>query len=393
MATVYFISRILSEAPAGNENRTVMLERAGVGREKILLKEIPAVGLGLLMEGDFACIAKRKLKKANSDPVAKAQILRNNLYRGILINRYRPPEDTQVDYVKELFSYHVNVGHGNCSILTIKDLNNRLRIWMIDCSNFDWLNKKSYQGNLDACIQHIRNRYDLDGFQIDKFFLTHLHHDHYSGIPYLLNSHYFHAGTEFWVNLHYSWSSPILNSIIGRIVGLGSPVVEPVTLNSSGSINLWHPDQTIARTATSRYRTPAVRIVPHVNDSSVVFNFKFGDTAIVFPGDIETTGWRHVTRCYPNLDSAQYYCVSHHGSDNGHQRTCHHGRVIKNASQCRADLNRAILMGRDGAYRGVYHSNVIRDWGNTLIMSEGLAGKPPCQFLEIDLIKNMAVHH
>lgn len=45
------------------------------------------------------------------------------------------------------------------------------------------------------------------------------------------------------------------------------------------------------------------------------------DYAMLFPGDLKGDGFELMSRtqrCTPNLFTPQYYCVSHHGSLNGH---------------------------------------------------------------------------
>lgn len=47
-----------------------------------------------------------------------------------------------------------------------------------------------------------------------------------------------------------------------------------------------------------------------------------------------------------------------------------------------------ILMGRDGAYTGIYSNQVINDF-NDLIYSEKGPNAQPCQFLEINWQTNI----
>lgn len=54
----------------------------------------------------------------------------------------------------QVTSYHVNVGHGNCSIVLL-EASNIYQIWMVDCSIIDktdhWCN---YQANLEETLNH-----------------------------------------------------------------------------------------------------------------------------------------------------------------------------------------------------------------------------------------------
>jgi len=54
-------------------------------------------------------------------------------------------------------SYHVNVGHGNCSIVLV-EYGGCCQIWMVDCSLFDKTNHwYNYQSNLNEVFKLFRN--------------------------------------------------------------------------------------------------------------------------------------------------------------------------------------------------------------------------------------------
>lgn len=93
-------------------------------------------------------------------------------------------------------SYHVNVGHGNCSlILTVYD--NDYELWMVDCSTFDNKIRRDYSQNLYHCLDDIAKQLgiDLSELRIKKFMLTHTHADHYNGMLYLISKGYIDADT------------------------------------------------------------------------------------------------------------------------------------------------------------------------------------------------------
>ena len=97
-----------------------------------------------------------------------------------------------------------------------------------------------------------------------------------------------------------------------------------------------------------------------MNNSSVVYAFQFLDKHIICPGDLEQDGWnvfKMQVQSMTAMSVANYYCVSHHGSDNGHV-------VVPNR------LQKVVLMGRDGAYNGIYSPAVMQYWNPVLSLSE-----------------------
>ena len=68
-------------------------------------------------EGNFVYFNNvDQFKKANFDVKAKSEFYKNNVYRSHLANKSDKREDKSeedVNNINEVFSYHVNVGHGN----------------------------------------------------------------------------------------------------------------------------------------------------------------------------------------------------------------------------------------------------------------------------------------
>ena len=92
------------------------------------------------------------------------------------------------DNISTLYTYHINVGHGNHSLIVFK-ANNRVHIWMVDCSDYDFVSHHYYRVNIDDCLNHIKQTFQLaDLIHIDVVMLTHPHYDHYSGINYYINN-------------------------------------------------------------------------------------------------------------------------------------------------------------------------------------------------------------
>ena len=87
---------------------------------------------------------------------------------------------------------------------------------------------------------------------------------------------------------------------------------------------------------------------------------------MLFTGDIETEGWENVSTCMPNLCNTTYYCISHHGSITGHIRSncMPANRCITTLADCAELTSLQVLMGRDGAYKGVYSRKVLGDFKN-----------------------------
>jgi hypothetical protein len=341
------------------------------------------------------------LTNANSNNLAKREILFNNIYRGKIIKQLNKKTSSgKIIKASEVYTYHINVGHGNCSIIVIKNKKS-LNIWMVDCSNFDFINGTNYINNINSCIKHIRHKFYICNFHIDKFFLTHTHFDHYYGINNLLTKKYLTNKTEFWLNPYFGYPSQTYNEILKKLTKLTqNNFNEPITANSSQSINIWHPLTRVVNSKYNTYYQNNITTVPiNINNSSAVYQFQFANNknkkiSIVFPGDIETKGWGDITKCRPSLNNADYFCISHHGSLNGHQRTnCPASINISNLSQCSKYVNCAILMGRNMAYPGIYNSDVIGDFGQKLIKSEEDTFGNISQFLEIDLLNNRYRHY
>jgi hypothetical protein len=342
-----------------------------------------------LHEGQFTFFRDDNFENANSTPTAKRLVYLNNLYRGRLMKRENPlKEESSVIPNSSIFSYHINVGHGNCSMIVLNERGN-FKIWMIDCSEYDYLNHKNYRANIDACFDHICQRFLLRKIHIDKFFLTHSHFDHYSGMGRLIDQENITSRTDFFLNLHFSMPGENYNRLLRRIVKLRSSITEPLSTFNTNGIEVWHPHLRTIRTSSRKYRNQIVQVESKPNNSSAVFYFNFGNKAIIFPGDIETIRWNTINLCYPHLRNSNYFLVSHHGSLNGHLRNvCPVGMHISNLSDCIPCMTTPILMGREGAYRGIYSNQVINDF-RSLLYSEYDSNYNPCHFLEMDWQTNI----
>lgn len=113
--------------------------------------------------------------------------------------------------------------------------------------------------------------------------------------------------------------------------------------------------------------------------------FDLAGKKLLFPGDLETKGWNEINPCNICASNINYYAVSHHGSINGFNRNvCNQHKSINSVTDCLPNNVNAVLMGRDGAYSGIYSPVVISAFQNLYYSEKDNNGNPK-SFLEIDL--------
>lgn len=366
-----------------------------VESESIYINKKKLIDIG---EGRFVYLHSKDSQfiNAGNDKMAKRQIFANNMIRGSLINKYTLPNDNiSLQKTDEVYSYHVNVGHGNCSIIVFKS-NNTYKIWVVDCSEFDFTNRTNYRKNIRKCFVFLKNKFNLNKIIIDKLFVTHPHYDHFNGINYLIDEGYL-INTEVWINLYYSWPDSKYNLLLGKLKRLNLTLVEPKVSNSNSVIEILYPNNTILRTHPKNVQSyPPYSIVPvkKINNSSAIFKINLGGKSIVFPGDIEEDGWNDVTCCYPNLKNSTFYCISHHGSITGHKRNiCPHTRSMNDIEFCCSDKKINILMGRDKAYSGIFNQNVLNVFNGRVYRTDlSDSNEIPC-FMELDWQNNQVKYY
>ena len=322
---------------------------------------------------------ERPFSNGNRSRFAREQFrLNQELVRG-LTERYIIPGDSPKDQqVRQLArsktafvkSFHVNVGHGNCSFILVQESGTYL-LWAIDCSIWDTSNSQSYTGNLISCLDEIASnvglcsRHDL---RIDRFFLTHHHYDHYNGMEYLINNGYIDTNTICYVNWDYQAASPTFNRIKEALNNLGVCSVEPWIQNSITGIGFLHPECHLYfhPKAVVSPITP-YRMEGDANNASAAIHFELGRRSMLFPGDLEKKGFGRLV-CRGQLYGMDYYAISHHGSSTGHpdvSSVCHSpGRTYLNC--LRNSISKAILMGRDGAYSGIYDYPTVVGFFNNI---------------------------
>lgn len=315
----------------------------------------------------------------NDYRVAQIRERYNSLIDNLMPNTSDNPDFSHKN-VNLLYSYHINVGHGNHSLLVFES-NGRVHIWMIDCSDYDFISHRYYRNNINDCLTHIKHKFQLtDPIHIDVVMLTHPHYDHYSGINYYINTNMIDNKTVAYINLRHKIANHNFNNLLSQLNNLGVVIIEPFRQNSCNNIRILYPDfQNINNNLS-------------LNNLSSVYNISFDEESFfVFPGDIETAGWKlmDVHACCQYMTNPHFYAISHHGSINGHKRNilcqCKHA-YINDIIDCSHKNTITVLMGRDKAFSGIYAQQVLNDFKGRILFSEKNPHNQTVKFLEIDLI-------
>lgn len=296
----------------------------------------------------------------------------------------------------DIRSYHVNVGHGNCSLI-LSVYGDDYELWMVDCSTYDCIKRRDYSQDLYHCLLDITGKVkrSVGELKISRFLLTHTHFDHYNGLRYLIKQGLVDGNTVIYANLYYDCASPVWTGILKDLGSMNCRFVEPVLRNQiKGVVNIFHPE---CRIYKSGKPIADCREVKDANDASVVYGIELGNRIMVLPGDLEQKGFDEMTKnggCSSQLFEADFYVVSHHGSINGHpSRPClHKGHPLPKPFDCvLKGLEVVILMGRDRAYSGIYNQHVVDDWNGTgkLVYSEKDKMGKKVKFVEIEWTKGV----
>lgn len=365
-STIYFINEKfvdeeenvyieLIDVSDGNENTSLLINQ----RDHSYIR---------FSEGKFVYMVNERFYKAGANSYVKSLVARDVYNRKEILNSYIEPGINSAEDIDNVWSYHINVGCANFSVIVYKQ-HEKYHIWVVDASVIEtrtWIN---YHRNIEKCFEYISSKFKISkcNLFIEKFMLTHSHYDHFSGFEYLVDQGFINRNTEVWINGYYSWPYPAYSSMLGRITSLGIRCVQPIAGNSTRNVKVLYPNVAVSRTPIA---------VPHVieanpNNSSAVYQICLGGKSMVFPGDLETKGWDQFLTCYPNLNNSSFYCISHHGSENGHIGNICLYRTIHNISDCCTNIGTCILMGRDGAYPGMYAASVLSDFGVKIVQTEG----------------------
>ena len=323
-------------------------------------------------------------ENGNKDPRALELINRSSKLRKELREKSQnhPIELLRADsFVNSIItSYHINVGHGNCSVILFESENFK-RLWMVDCGT-NYCVKGPHLENIDDCFDDIAKRLGVnkDQLHISLFMLTHLHSDHYNGLEMLFKQGYCDANTQFFINLDYAVASSTYVRILDKINNeeclVNTPIrnVDPARKTQYVPTVIF-PDKRIFKNNPSPIHIPCY-IEPKANNSSVIYLVFGSGKSMMFPGDMEKKELDLMTsssNCTPFLNMVDYYCVSHHASITGHLNckcldpkhpcpTC--------IRCCKYNLDRAIVLGRDRAFNGIYNQTVINDFGQDIAYSE-----------------------
>lgn len=244
---------------------------------------------------------------------------------------------------------------------------------MVDCSVKDMGNWNNHTNNLQACFNDIAKKVQLKRdaiLHIDRFFLTHTHYDHFNGMDYLIDNGHIDSNTLCYMNLYYHWIGATYLGILNKLKNANVRFVEPISGNSNRLSTFFHPECRLYRSAATVVSRPLQsRIVNSpVNNSSSVIMFSIGGHSMVFTGDLEQNGFKSMTKaaeCSPALFYSNYYAISHHGSINGHpvMPCMNPARLNHSPLRCVTNnLSKAVLMGRDKAFRGIYSPAVVAYW-------------------------------
>lgn len=340
-------------------------------------------------EGQFVYMRRNKkgeikLSKGIKDTRARQHIMTNNRLRAQIALESTTPESTdfKLSENEQVFSYHVNVGHGNCSFIVINNFIGT-KVWCVDSSEWDYLSKKSYRSNIEDCLKYISEKFNIKDIKIEKFFLTHPHYDHFNGFIFLIKK-YASINPEFWINPYYSFSSTSYNKLLDflnkRLSTRSLKIIESYPWNNTPNICILNENQLIIRSKPTGGSTGIKKLIgsgkitssspyavqKNINNASIVYQFKFGNKSILFPGDIEDMGWQNIKKCMPYFARANYYCLSHHGSMNGHIRTsCPAIGPISDVRLCSLNADVLFIQGRDGAYPGIINKKLLSDFNVT----------------------------
>lgn len=328
---------------------------------------------GEITEGSYVSYKNKMLQNADADETVIQWKKELDDIRSSIIGQFtdiKPRGCSGV--VSNVFSYHINVGHGNCSIIVFKD-GSDYRMWMVDCSSYDFTSGKHYYLNIKKCLKDIEKQYGVK--TVSKLFVTHLHFDHYNAVNKLVEKGFINADTEVWMNIKYPKHGRRITKMLDCLRDAHVRFIDPTTSINTDHIQVLYP--TIA--FDESFLPPKNKI----NNSSIVLKFTLDGKSILFPGDIETAGWGEIGCCKNCLKDIDYYCISHHGSINGHLWNCKLMNGLIPLTKC-IDSKMQILMGRDTAYRGIYSRQVFGDFDNVKVVEKANT------YIKIDWSKNEA---
>lgn len=362
--------------------------------------------VGIIEEGQYVYYEKidednHRFRDGSNDPYALEQNnlgeeLRQSLNSKADVNGkgFLTPKERKALRNGYVRSYHVNVGHGNCSLILIRGQRD-IVLWMVDCSiverSGDEKKWKNHKSELERCLNNIRKASGKEKLHIDRFFLTHMHYDHYSGVNYLIDSGYLTKDTVYYINHYYECNSAPMNSFLKKLDGINATLVEPVSgCSPSESIDIMHPEVRIYKKGkTDPNDKMAKREAKDANNASVVYYFNIGNRTMMYPGDLDKEGFKIMFNHYGEFN-INYYAISHHGSATGHPYDISQLGIPKTYDHLLRKSSKAVLMGRDGSYNGIFDKLVLSyfDHYSALATTDMHRGLQPLAYLVLDWINS-----
>lgn len=193
-----------------------------------------------LIEGSFVRYREdgNRFEIANDTPIAQRYIQISTELRQQLRDKYVEPTRQNDDGISKICSYHINVGHGNFSVITFLQ-SKIVHVWIVDASEkeISYLKqnnkRKTYRENWQSCFRQIKNDYGISSFKVSKLFITHTHYDHFSAINQLFVERYFSSDLEVWLNLYYDCNNPAYVGVLSTLKKIPNiHLVEPICRNT-----------------------------------------------------------------------------------------------------------------------------------------------------------------
>ena len=222
-------------------------------------------------------------------------------------------------------------------------------------------------------------------------------------MEYLIKSGYINHDTFFYMNLHYQMASKTVNRVLACLKNIKATIIEPINTSSKNTsfMEILYPECSIFK---SKNHVPKVYanwcVESKVNNSSAVYMLRLGNKTMVCPGDLEIEGFKRMTKkalCRHFLHRTNYYAISHHGSINGHpDMSCASQQQVLQCLTSKLDM--AFIMGRDGAFKGIYSPIVIRYFSNSpnkLFFTEYDSNNKsfPVRFFELEWASSVVTYH
>jgi competence protein ComEC len=143
---------------------------------------------------------------------------------------------------------------------------------------------------------------------ISAIFISHMHRDHYGGVPTLLNSTnvaaIYSSGERASDPLARKLDSmSVVKNVTRRVLARG----DRLQLDSEVQLYVLHPGREEAERMKTKYGS-------HANAGSLVFKLCYGSTSFLFLGDVERSEEELMKEEYADFLRSSVVKVAHHGS-------------------------------------------------------------------------------